>query len=104
MNRRTTLLAGIAVLLTLSRASSFAAPPPKHEPLTLAVTMTNDPASNQIKVYDAFGRFAQTLVEGWQNSGLHSVVFDASTLPTGVYFYRITSGNRTQITKAIVRR
>ncbi len=28
-------------------------PPPKHEPLTLAVTMTNDPASNQIKVYDA---------------------------------------------------
>jgi len=45
--------AGIATLLTLSATTSFAAPRPKHEPLTLAVTMTNDPASNQIQVYDA---------------------------------------------------
>jgi len=52
MDRKTTLLAGIALLVTLSGVS-LAAPPPKHEPLTLAVTMTNDPASNQIKVYDA---------------------------------------------------
>jgi hypothetical protein len=52
MNRRTMFLAGIATVLTLSATASFAAPPPQHQPLTLAVTMTNDPASNQIKVYD----------------------------------------------------
>jgi hypothetical protein len=53
MNRRIMFLAGIATVITLSVTTSFGAPPPKHEPLTLAVTMTNDPASNQIKVYDA---------------------------------------------------
>jgi hypothetical protein len=57
MNRKIMLLAGAATLLTLSATASFAAPPPsvqaKHEGLTLAVTMTNDPATNQIKVYDA---------------------------------------------------
>ena len=45
-----TLLAGSA------RAQSFhdsAASSGRNEALTLAVTMTNDPASNQIKVYDA---------------------------------------------------
>ena len=50
MNRRIMLLAGVTALLALS-ATSFAAPPTRG--LTLAVTMTNDPASNQIKVYDA---------------------------------------------------
>ena len=56
MNRRIKLLAGTAALLTLSATISFAAPGPaesKHEPLTLAVTMTNDAAANQIKVYDS---------------------------------------------------
>jgi len=51
------LFASILALFTLSATPSFAAPPPgveaKHEPLTLAVTMTNDSASNQIKIYDA---------------------------------------------------
>ena len=56
MNRRIKLLAGTAALLTLSATIGFAAPAtagPKHEPLTLAVTMTNDAATNQIKVYDS---------------------------------------------------
>ena len=57
MNRRTMLFAGTATLFVLSATASLAAPPPsvdaKNEGLTLAVTMTNDPASNLIKVYDA---------------------------------------------------
>ena len=57
MKRRIMLFAATATLFILSATGSFAAPPPsvdaKHEGLTLAVTMTNDPAFNQIKVYDA---------------------------------------------------
>lgn len=57
MNRRTLLLAGVAMLLALSATISLAASPPnvkaRHDRLTLAVTMTNDPVFNQIKVYDA---------------------------------------------------
>jgi len=56
MKRGINWLAGAATLLALSATTSFTAPTyaagNKHQPLTLAVTMTNDPASNQIKVYD----------------------------------------------------
>jgi hypothetical protein len=57
MKQRIKLLSAIAALLTLSATLSLAAPPPgvdaKHDRPTLAVTMTNDSTSNQIKVYDA---------------------------------------------------
>jgi hypothetical protein len=55
MNGKTKLLA-TAALLALSAATSFAAPAPagpRHAPVTLAVTMTNDAGANQIKVYDS---------------------------------------------------
>lgn len=56
MIRRTLLLAVPAALLAFSAASAAASDvgaASKRERMTLAVTMTNDPASNQIKVYDA---------------------------------------------------
>jgi hypothetical protein len=57
MNRKVLLLAGSVALLAASMAASSAARQvgveAKHERMTLAVTMTNDPSSNQIKVYDA---------------------------------------------------
>ena len=53
MNRRTMLLAGVAALLTLSLTTVLPTAEAKNVLPTLAVTMTNDAASNQIKVYDA---------------------------------------------------
>ena len=56
--------AGAVTLLALSAAVSFAVHA-KHGDLTLAVTMTNDPSTNQIKVYDAAtGALLQTLPTG----------------------------------------
>jgi len=38
------------------------------------------------------GREVATLVDGELNPGEHSVVYEVSGLPSGVYFYRLQAG------------
>ena len=42
-----------------------------------------------LKVFDMLGREVAELVNDMQVSGLHEVTFDASSLSSGMYFYRI---------------
>jgi aminopeptidase N len=46
-----------------------------------------------LKVFNVLGKEVATLVNGQNESGKHKVEFDASSLNSGVYFYRIESGN-----------
>lgn len=45
-----------------------------------------------IRVYDILGREVRMLVDGMRGAGEHQVLFDATGLPTGVYFYRLVAG------------
>lgn len=44
-----------------------------------------------LKVFDVVGREVATLVNGELSAGEHSVVFDATNLSSGIYFYRLTT-------------
>lgn len=52
------------------------------------------PADNYVSltVHDIFGRVVATLVNGRQTAGRKSSVWNASSLPSGIYFYRLTVG------------
>lgn len=46
-----------------------------------------------LKIYNILGQEVKTLVNTVKNAGLHQVFFDAGQLASGVYIYRLTSGN-----------
>jgi hypothetical protein len=55
-----------------------------------------------LKVYDVLGREVSTLVDEVQHAGLHTVTFNASTLPSGVYLYKVTSGTNSSVKKMLL--
>jgi hypothetical protein len=53
-------------------------------------------------VYDLLGREVGTLVDEARNAGSYDETFDASKLASGVYIYKITSGNFSASKKLLV--
>ncbi|HSL87709.1 MAG TPA: M20/M25/M40 family metallo-hydrolase, partial [Ignavibacteriaceae bacterium] len=55
--------------------------------------------SVQLKIYDVLGKEIATLVNEEKQPGVYEVVFDASNLPSGTYFYRLQAGETTETKK-----
>ncbi len=55
-----------------------------------------------LRVYDVLGREVRTLVNKVEQPGGYSAAFDASKLPSGVYFYRLDAGSYTAVKKLVV--
>jgi predicted acyl esterase len=56
----------------------------------------------EIKVYDILGREAATLVNEYQQAGSHKILFNASSLSSGVYFYKIVSGSFQEVKRMVL--
>jgi hypothetical protein len=59
-------------------------------------------AGASLRVFDMLGREVATLVNGYTTSGTHEIQFNATNLASGVYFYKLTSGNITKIEKMML--
>ncbi len=55
-----------------------------------------------LKVYDLLGKEISTLVDEQKQPGNYEVDFDGSNLPSGIYFYSITSGKFHDVKKMIL--
>jgi len=56
----------------------------------------------ELTVIDLLGRVVETLAKGRYEAGMHQVAFDASDLPSGMYFYRLTTSDFTQTRKMLL--
>ncbi|MCL5030912.1 MAG: T9SS type A sorting domain-containing protein [Bacteroidetes bacterium] len=55
-----------------------------------------------LKIYNVLGNEVKTLVDGFQPQGKYSVNFNASYLASGVYFYKIITGNFVSVKKMLL--
>jgi len=64
------------------------------------------PATSQVKleVYNLLGSKVATLVNGEQEAGYKSVTWDASEVSSGVYFYKLTAGDFTEMKRMTLLR
>ncbi len=62
----------------------------------------NDITNVSLKVYDILGREVAVLVNEKQAPGNYSVQFNAIKLSSGIYFYRLSSGDFTNVKKMIL--
>jgi hypothetical protein len=57
-----------------------------------------------LAVYDLLGREIAVLVDGQKPAGIYAVEFDARTLASGMYVYRLSAGSFTQARKMMLVR
>ena len=76
-------------------------PNPFNPSTTISYTIQK-PDHVRLHVYDLLGREVATLVDELQYTGTHQVVFDATGLPSGLYVYRLESGNFTDSKRLVV--
>jgi endoglucanase len=55
-----------------------------------------------LKVYDILGNEVATLVNEEKMAGIYEIEFDGSSLPSGIYFCKLTTDNFTSINKMIL--
>lgn len=75
-------------------------PNPFNPSTTITYTLKEN-TSVKLTVYDRLGREVKTLVDENKSAGTHTIEFNASGLPSGIYFYRIKTNDRTEVRKMI---
>jgi hypothetical protein len=55
-----------------------------------------------LKVYDVLGNEIATLVNDYREAGKHEVNFDASNLPSGIYYYQLSADGFTESKKMLL--
>jgi glycosidase/outer membrane lipoprotein-sorting protein len=59
-------------------------------------------AKVRLAVHDVLGREIKVLIDGELEPGRHRVKFDSSSLPTGVYFYRLSCNGFSEMRKMVL--
>jgi hypothetical protein len=56
----------------------------------------------RLSVYDLLGREVSALLNERRDAGVHEVEFEGSNLASGVYFYRLQTGDIVQTKKLMI--
>ena len=76
-------------------------PNPFNPRTTIAYTLAKE-SQTRLEIFDAAGHRVATLVDGVVGAGKHTVDFNASSLSSGIYFYRLSAEGIVQQKKMVL--
>ena len=76
--------------------------PNPFNPITHIRFNIPETGNTKLTVFNMMGETVANLVNGVVSAGGHTVSWNAANMPTGVYFYRLESGNFTQTRKLLL--
>jgi hypothetical protein len=94
-----------AVMTIVGQVSTYQLHANWPNPFNASTMITYDLKENGIvllRVFDVLGREVAVLVNGNQNAGRHTAIFDGSSLSSGIYFYRLDAGDFTDTKKMVL--
>ncbi|HEY6906043.1 MAG TPA: T9SS type A sorting domain-containing protein, partial [Ignavibacteriaceae bacterium] len=78
-------------------------PNPFNPSTTISFTIPSDGLVT-LKVYNSLGEEVSTIEQNYLVKGTYNLNFNASGLPSGIYFYRINAGNYSAVKKMVLLR
>jgi len=78
--------------------------PNPFNPTTKLKYKLKDPGLTNLSIFDILGREVITLVKEYQTSGVYELIFEATNLSSGVYFYKLTQGEFSISKKMLILR
>jgi N-acetylneuraminic acid mutarotase len=93
---------GVTAEIIPDNADLINAHPNPFNPTTVLSFQLQDASRVNLTVYDISGRKVAELVNGWRDAGLHEVTFVGSQLVSGIYVYRLQTGQFTASGKMVL--
>ncbi len=69
-------------------------PNPFNAATTIAYELPSDTKAT-LEIYNLRGQKVVTLIDGYQQAGKHNITWNAGNYSSGIYFYKLTAGNKT---------
>jgi len=76
--------------------------PNPFNPTTKINYQLAESGQTKLVIFDNNGREVQTLIDRNHSAGSYSVKFDGSSLPSGIYFYNLTSGSYSETKRMLM--
>ena len=88
--------------ITPDRYSIYNIYPNPFNPITSIEYSLPENATIELTIYNNHGRKIQSLVQGFQTAGYHSINWNAFNYPSGIYLIRLESGTYSKTQKVVL--